>query len=602
MKYCPACDRRYEDEMRLCGVDGTALEVVREDNVKRDAYIGRTIKGRYQIIKKLGEGGMGAVYLAEQISMARKVALKVLQGNYARDEEFIGRFRREARLAASLNHPYIVTVYDFDQGDDGALFIAMEYIDGKSLTEVIRRDGPLDIGRAARLGIQITEGLAAAHRSGVIHRDIKPDNIMVVGAEDVEMVKLMDFGIARLRDSGSMSRLTRAGVIMGTPAYMAPEQAEGAEVSERTDIYALGIVLYEMLSGSVPFRASTPGAVLVKQIQERPLALRTLRREIPAAIESTVMQALEKDPSKRQRDMREMAHGLKRIERPAADEPLSSTMVGEQATMFDEAPRTIAATQIWQSEPAGKPKIAGKYLIGGLVTVVALGALTFALLRPSNPPSKDQASPRESKIEVTDESANRPAPAPSTAKQPEVLPPAPIATAKGAAQKTDSANAATDSAATQDHTNLAKPLPAAKQPEVLPSKPVAPAKEPVPKTDSAKAAADSAAIQDRTNRAKPLPAAKQPEVLPSKPVAPATGTAQKTDSANAAADSAAIQNHISRAKSLRERGEYANARQELEKANSIAPGNGAVRAEIENVKKACNAERDILGQTSLNCG
>ena len=600
MKYCPICDRRYEDEMRLCGVDGAVLEVVREESSKRDAHIGRTIKGRYQIIKKLGEGGMGAVYLAEQISMARKVALKVLQGNYASDEEFIGRFRREARLAASLNHPYIVTVYDFDQGDDGALFIAMEYIDGKSLTEVIRRDGPLDIGRAARLGIQIAEGLEAAHRSGVIHRDIKPDNIMVVGDEDFEKVKLMDFGIARLRDSGTMSRLTRAGVIMGTPAYMAPEQAEGAEVSERTDIYALGIVLYEMLSGSVPFRASTPGAVLVKQIQERPLALRSLRREIPAAIESMVMQALEKDPSKRQRDMREVAQGLKRIERPAADESMQRTMVGEQATMFDEAPRTISATQISQSRPFGKPRIDGRYLKIGLVTVVALGALTFALLRPSNPPSSDQLAPSESKSKVTDES--QPVAAPPAAKQPEVLPSKPVATTKGATLKTDNTNTATDSAAIQDRINRAKPLPAAKQPEVLPSKPVAPAKGAAPKADSANAAADSAATQDRISRAKPLPAAKQPEVLPSKPVAPATGAAPKTDSANAAADSAAIQNHINRARSLRERGEYANARQELEKANSIAPGNGAVRAEIENVKKACNAERDILGQTSLNCG
>jgi serine/threonine protein kinase len=148
MKYCPGCDRRYNNEMRLCGVDGTPLEYLREESSKRDAYIGRTIKGRYQIIKKLGDGGMGAVYLAEQLSMARKVALKVLQGNYANDDEFIGRFRHEARLAASLNHPYIVTIHDFDQGDDGALLIAMEYVDGKRLSEVIRRDGPLDVGRA----------------------------------------------------------------------------------------------------------------------------------------------------------------------------------------------------------------------------------------------------------------------------------------------------------------------------------------------------------------------------------------------------------------------------------------------------------------------
>jgi serine/threonine protein kinase len=345
----------------------------------------------------------------------------------------------------------------------------------------------------------------------VIHRDIKPDNIMVVGDEDVEKVKLMDFGIARLRDSGSMSRLTRAGVVMGTPAYMAPEQAEGAEVSERTDIYALGIVLYEMLSGSVPFRASTPGAVLVKQIQERPLALRSLRCEIPPAIEQAVMQALEKDPNKRQRDMREVAQGLKRVDRPAIDEPIPGTMIGESTTMIDAVAQTIAATQISQSGLAAKPKSAGKYLIIGLVAVIAVGALIFALLRPSNPPVNDHVARSDAKIKVKDEFANQPAPTPSAAKPLEVLPSPSSVAAKGAAT-------------------------------------------------------------------------------------------QKTDRPNTGADSAAIQNYIKWAKSLRERGDYANARLELEKANAIAPGNAAVRAEIENVKKACNVERDILGQTSLNCG
>lgn len=494
--------------MRLCGVDGTSLELIHDEGSKRDAYLGRIIKGRYQVIKKLGEGGMGTVYLAEQISMARKVALKVLHGNFASDDEFIGRFRREARLAASLNHPYIITVHDFDQGDDGALFIAMEYIDGRSLTEVIRRDGPLDISRASKLGAQIAEGLEAAHRRGVIHRDIKPDNIMVVGDEDFEKVKLMDFGIARLRDTGSTSRLTRAGVIMGTPAYMAPEQAEGAEVSEQTDLYALGIVLYEMLSGSVPFRASTPGAVLVKQIQERPLALRNLRREIPVAIESAVMQALEKDPNKRQRDMRELAQALRRLERPALNQSMPSTMIGEQATMIDEAPRTMAVTQILRSGLGGKPGFNGKYLTIGLVAAVLIGALIFALLPASKLPLN--VAPGESKIKISDEAAR----------------PAAVAT------------------------------PVTMQREVPPSGPVAAAKEPI----------------------------------------------QKPVVTNASSDDLAIQSLIKRAKSLRERGQYADARRELEKASAIAPGNAAVRAEIENVRKACKTEREVLGQSGLDCG
>ena len=421
MKYCPACDRRYEDEMRLCGVDGTALEFVREERSKRDAYIGRIIKGRYQIIKKLGEGGMGAVYLAKQISMARNVALKVLQGSYATDDEFIGRFRREARLAASLNHPCIVTVYDFDQGEEGILFIAMEYVDGKSLTEVIRSDGPLDIGRVAGLGIQIAEGLDAAHRVGVIHRDIKPDNIMVVGDEDSEKVKLMDFGIARLRDAGTTSRLTRAGVIMGTPAYMAPEQAEGAEVSERTDIYALGIVLYEMISGSVPFRASTPGAVLVKQMREIPLPLRTLRREVPESIESVVMKALEKKPENRQRNLREFAQGLKRVDKTSPDHPPPKTVIFGNTTAIDVVSRTIAATQVSRAEFLDKIKgVNSKYWGLGLIGVMASVGVVFGVIYLA-----DRHAPDEVRKEppVLVEPMREPVPGRPSRTEPEIVKP-----------------------------------------------------------------------------------------------------------------------------------------------------------------------------------
>jgi serine/threonine protein kinase len=337
MKFCPICEKRFENESEVCDIDGARLK---KSGAEEDKLIGSLMKGRYQVRKKLGAGGMGSVYLADQVSIGRKVALKILHGAYATDEEFIRRFRHEARMAASLNHHNIVTVYDFDQGDDGSLFIAMEYVDGRSLSEIIKREGPLDIGRAVRLGSQIAEGVGAAHAVGVIHRDIKPDNIMVVGIGEKEEVKLMDFGIARLRDTGAMTRLTRSGVLMGTPAYMAPEQIEGGgDVSERTDIYALGLVLYEMLSGGAPFKASTPGTVLVKQLREMPVPLRKLRPEVPAAVERVVMQALEKKPQSRQRDMEEVAQGLRRVggvlregQIPRIvlkDQPLSQRIVGQ---------------------------------------------------------------------------------------------------------------------------------------------------------------------------------------------------------------------------------------------------------------------------------
>ena len=317
MKYCPLCGKNYGDETEFCDVDGAILRI----SGKKDPYLGNVIKGRYQVLSKLGEGGMGTVYLAEQVSVGRKVAIKFLLGNYATDDAFISRFRREARLAASLNHRNIVILYDFDQANDGTLFIVMEYLSGQKLSDVIRRDGPLEIGRATRLGLQIADGLDAAHRAGVIHRDIKPDNIMVAGADASEEIKLMDFGIARLRDPGNASQITRAGLIVGTPAYMAPEQVDGGEVSDKTDTYALGVVLYEMLSGSVPFTAATPGAVLIKQMQEMPVPLRKLRRELPAAVERAVMQALEKEPHKRQTNMAEVVQQLRKAEEQLRGKP-----------------------------------------------------------------------------------------------------------------------------------------------------------------------------------------------------------------------------------------------------------------------------------------
>lgn len=352
MKYCPVCERKYDDEMRLCGVDGTpltsqSLHTPVRDQPVRDQMVGRLVKGRYQVMRRLGEGGMGTVYLAEQVSIGRKVALKLLRGNYAMDDEFIERFRREARLAASLNHRNIVTVYDFDQGDDESLFIAMEYLNGEKLSDVIGRDGPIDINKAVQLCLQCAEGLEAAHQAGVIHRDIKPDNIMVVG----ETIKLMDFGIARLRDVAATSRLTRPDVIMGTPAYMAPEQAEGKETSEKTDIYALGVVLYEMLSGEVPFKANTPAAVLLKQIQESPVPLRKLRREVPSEIERTVMQALEKKPEKRQHAMRDLVQSLRKAAAMNVEYDVPETIMTTMAMKGHVDPRrkNVKRNFIWAS-------------------------------------------------------------------------------------------------------------------------------------------------------------------------------------------------------------------------------------------------------------
>ena len=332
MNYCPVCDRKYENDVDVCELDGNVLRKLASN---QDYWLGKTVKGRYRVMQQVGEGGMGSVYLAEHLSIGRKIALKILHEKYVWDEEFVARFRREARLTASLNHPNVITVYDFDQLENGGLFIAMEYLEGKNLKRVIQ-DGSLDIFTAVQLAVQIAAGLGAAHHIGVIHRDIKPENIMI--AKEMNQVKLADFGIARLRDPQASTAVTRAGTLMGTAEYMAPEQIEGGEVSEKTDIYAFGIVLYEMLSGQVPFKGETRTAVLMKHLKEIPDPLRKLRVEVPHSVEHLITQALQKKPEDRPGSMEEITEVLRgAVSNPAPVAPPKGSSFTQRIEKTKEA-------------------------------------------------------------------------------------------------------------------------------------------------------------------------------------------------------------------------------------------------------------------------
>lgn len=564
MKHCPICHESYGVEVEVCVKDGATLEI---SKTRPDPYLGKLIKGRYQILRKLGEGGMGMVYLAEQISIARKVALKLLQGIYAGDDEFIERFRREARLAASLNHRNIVTVYDFDQADDGTLFIAMEYVDGRQLSDVIRREGRLDIGRAIRLGVQMAAGLEAAHKTGVIHRDIKPDNVMVVGARGMEEIKLMDFGIARLRDTGTTSRLTRPDMIMGTPAYMAPEQAEGAEVSDRTDIYAVGIVLYEMLCGSVPFKASTPGAVLVQQIQERPVPLRKLRREVSAPVERVVMQALEKKPQKRQQHIREVLEGLKKAEGTIVERT-------ERTIPVNDMPRTMAATLPLRATVIEKlGPLQSRYVWTGLGTVALVLGLACVLYWLTSSASLKAVDPRNISLPI---------------EKTEIRP---------AEQSTPSEAGAYPQRGEKQIGGLSESRSG--------NETVAPA--------DLKARAEgrqygTAEIPKKSSPPVKPVTKKPPEVgdalsPPAPPGDPATGSLSPGEKRplSKVGENPKVQEHLKLAKLFRERGDYSDAIEELQKAASLDPANKQVRADLEKTRKACNAEKVILGRPGLKC-
>ncbi|CAA9394746.1 MAG: Serine/threonine protein kinase PrkC, regulator of stationary phase [uncultured Rubrobacteraceae bacterium] len=252
-----------------------------------------TINDRYVVSRPLGGGGMGEVFLARDRVLERDVALKVLRGQYAENEEFVERFRREALNVASLSHPNIVSVYDRGEAEDGSYYMAMEYVPGGTLKDRIDRDGPLPPATASAVAVQIAGALGAAHERGVIHRDVKPQNVLVSASGDA---KVADFGIAR---AAAADVISGTSTVLGTARYMSPEQAMGEVVGPTSDLYSLGVVLYEMLTGEAPFEADTPVAVSMKQVNEPPRPPKEIRGEVPEGLNAVVLKLLAKDPAAR---------------------------------------------------------------------------------------------------------------------------------------------------------------------------------------------------------------------------------------------------------------------------------------------------------------
>ena len=325
-----------------------------------DTLIGTVFDGRYRIIRKLGAGGMADVYLAEDQELGRNVAIKILNDRHAADDSFIERFRREAKNAAGLSHPNIVSIYDRGEAE-GTYYIAMEYLEGRSLKELIVSRGPAPIKVSIDYARQILAALAAAHRRGIVHRDIKPHNVLV---NPEGRLKVTDFGIAR---SGA-SQMTEVGSIIGTAQYLSPEQARGAPVDQTSDLYSVGVVLYEMLTGQVPFTGDTPLEIAMKHLSEVPKPPSELRPEVPHDLDLIVLRALAKDPAERYQSAEEMDADLARVADglPVDQETeTAATAVLSGSGLIAAAPTSVITrpTQVAPTRPAppGSTPPAGYY-------------------------------------------------------------------------------------------------------------------------------------------------------------------------------------------------------------------------------------------------
>jgi beta-lactam-binding protein with PASTA domain/predicted Ser/Thr protein kinase len=312
------------------------------------------IDGRYRVVKRLGSGGMADVYCAEDSQLGRRVALKVLHNRFAEDREFVERFRREASSAAGLQHPNIIAI--FDRGEwDGTYYIAMEYVEGRTLKEIIREKGAAPPEAAIDITLQILRAARYAHKRGLVHRDIKPHNVLI---DHDGRVRVADFGIAR----AVTSDVTETGAIMGTAQYIAPEQAQGHPVDARSDLYSIGVVLYELLTGRVPFDAETPVTVALMQVNEPPIPPMELKPDLPPALDAIVMRALEKDPARRFAD---------------ADEFIAALESARQAPQQVIAPPPVVE-EVVEEEPGRRWWIWLLVLLA--LAAIALGV--YLLLRP----------------------------------------------------------------------------------------------------------------------------------------------------------------------------------------------------------------------------
>jgi serine/threonine protein kinase len=481
MKKCPKCGVEYSDTTTLCPADGVALETT------NDALIGATLAGKYRIDARLNEGGMGNVYRGTHVMMDKTVAIKVLRPSLAADEKIVARFSREARAASRISHPNAISVTDIGEDENGIVFLVMEYLSGKTLKQVIREEGPLPLPRIVEITRQIGDALSAAHAQGVVHRDLKSDNIMLLDTTTVgDHAKVLDFGIAKINepDGEFDGGLTAPNLVIGTPQYMSPEQcSQDSEIDHRSDIYSLGVILYEMLVGHVPFSGDSATMVMMKHLQEPVPSVLEERNDVPPPIARVVARAMAKVPGNRYQTIAELIEDLTiasgmivpvpvaPVANTASAAAAGSTVRDDQDEVTVVRRREQAPAQVVPQYPSGQrrapvtvpvqPVAASsggfnpwKVLVPSAVALLVVFAAIYAFTRDSTPASQNTNQPTNTLAADPNSQPVQPA-QPPTGKAEEGLP------SGGSVKPSANVNASPNANADEIQTPIEDPNPAA---------------------------------------------------------------------------------------------------------------------------------------------
>lgn len=310
MKFCPQCQTQFNDAATFCGQDGSRLQFITKEKTLADPLIGTWLDAKFKILSKLGQGGMGAVYKAEHVRMGRLCAIKVIPPDLSQSGEVIERFEYEAKLSGKLTDPHAIGVFDFGKTSDGMFYLVMEFVDGETISSILRREGPMSLSRVLEVCKQAGAALADAHNQKIIHRDLKPDNIMICKKNNQDWVEVLDFGIAKFSDEGQPQ--TNVNLVMGTPAYMSPEQVSGDKLDTRSDVYSFALVVYQMLVGALPFPVESSRNTMISRLMHNPQPPSIVNPNVtlPKEVEKAIMSALARNREERTQTIEKLIEEL----------------------------------------------------------------------------------------------------------------------------------------------------------------------------------------------------------------------------------------------------------------------------------------------------